>query len=296
MTQLELLQQAEQHRRELQNNPNYKYWVAPYYHNLHWMPVINTLEEFRAFPLNPVYKVSNFGRVYNTEHHWLLNMQYDKDGYLRVNIPINNIETHIQVHRMIMITFEPRPDYKDMQVNHMNGIKTWNVYLPGYPEHNLEWCTNKENNEHAIRTGLINVVGENNGSAKRTDEEVRVICELLHNNPAISAREVAQKMNIPYDNAFKEFISFIRNGKHWSHISQDYNITPHHTQREHISDELVHQICHLLSQNIYNYAEIAKLIGYENDKAMQDIIGRIKRGCSHRKISQFYEFMKEENV
>ena len=55
-------------------------------------------------------------------------------------------------HRLLMLTF--CPPSKDsgpvsmLQVNHLDGVRNNNKL------DNLEWCTPKENNWHAVKTGL----------------------------------------------------------------------------------------------------------------------------------------------
>lgn len=71
----------------------------------------------------------------------------DKDGYLRITLTNNGKRKSYYVHRLVARTY--LKDYDEqLQVNHINGIKTDNRV------ENLEMVTLKENIKHSIETGL----------------------------------------------------------------------------------------------------------------------------------------------
>jgi len=72
----------------------------------------------------------------------------NKKGYPIVYLRKNGKSHVLTVHRLVATAFIPNPDNKP-QVNHIDGNKT-NNYVD-----NLEWCTNSENMDHAIRMGLF---------------------------------------------------------------------------------------------------------------------------------------------
>ena len=79
----------------------------------------------------------------------ILRINLDKKGYIRHTIRDKNTgkRKSYRVHRLIAEAFIPNPDNLP-QVNHIDGDKTNNDIS------NLEWCTNKDNQNHAWQIGL----------------------------------------------------------------------------------------------------------------------------------------------
>lgn len=103
-----------------------------------------------------LYQVSNLGRVRSLDHYasngytdilykgkiltaWLDSRKY----YLMVTMKNKNY----LIHRLVAQAFIPNPDNLP-EVNHKDGNKANNCV------DNLEWCTSKQNKEHAYKTGL----------------------------------------------------------------------------------------------------------------------------------------------
>jgi len=80
------------------------------------------------------------------KEHLIKATRYDK-GYFTVHMVKNGKQKTFLLHRLIAETFIPNPDKKPF-VNHIDGDKHNNNL------DNLEWCSFKENIEHAWRIGL----------------------------------------------------------------------------------------------------------------------------------------------
>jgi hypothetical protein len=128
---------------------------------------------------NSNYQVSNLGEVRSVDmvvNHKKGFQQIKKgktlkpvllDGYKRVVLSEKNKPKSFFVHRLVMETFNPTND-KTLQINHKDGNKLNNNI------DNLEWCTCKENINHAYKLGLC-LTGENATNAKLTNLDAQNI-------------------------------------------------------------------------------------------------------------------------
>lgn len=116
------------------------------------------------YPLKFNYYVTDDGRVWSERTQKYLSPQYDKNGYIKVQMRSMDDKSHrYSVHRLVLENFKPVDDMENLQVNHIDGNKQNNNLS------NLEWTTCKENIHHAMENNLR---AEINGSAKLTPEQV----------------------------------------------------------------------------------------------------------------------------
>ena len=107
-----------------------------------------------------LYKVSLKGDIYSVKrkkkmHHGgerpyggrLIKSRRTTVGYDQVMLCKNGKKKYHQVHRLVAKAFISNPKNKP-QINHINGVKHNNNF------DNLEWVTQSENQNHAIKTGL----------------------------------------------------------------------------------------------------------------------------------------------
>lgn len=102
-------------------------------------------EEWCEIKEFPDYMVSNQGRVVNCTTNKVL--KNGNDRYDSVELFHNGIGKRVSVHRLVSQYFVPGQD-EGLVVNHIDGNKKNNE------DSNLEWCTQGDNNRHAVLTGL----------------------------------------------------------------------------------------------------------------------------------------------
>lgn len=134
----------------------------------------------------------------------------DKAGYKLVNLRTDEgRKTAKGVHQLVALVF-CKGYKKGLEINHKDLDKSNNYYK------NLEWCTGKENANHAIKhgvdwggNGISRNIGENNPIAKLTKKKAKKIRELWATGN-YTQRELAIKFYVSQGT-----ISYIVNKKIW---------------------------------------------------------------------------------
>ena len=104
------------------------------------------------------YGISNLGNIKNLKKGNILTPYLNKNGYLTYTFCQNGVKKTFRIHRLVALYFIDNPNNLPY-VNHKDGNKTNNKV------ENLEWCTAKENDNHARKNRLKNqekpVIAEN---------------------------------------------------------------------------------------------------------------------------------------
>ena len=264
--------------------------------NLVYMENVETWSDLNCYDIKEdMYMISTFGRICNKYTGHILSQSMINSGYMVVSLRCNGIyrkSAHFLVHRLMMMTFQPLIGYNEEEytVNHHNCVKTSNDLF------NLEWMTQKENNDYKYITNTDNSTGEDNVSARITNEQARIICEELEKGTKY--KTILEKIGyIPTDHndTMYDLITNIKSGNSWKHISKDYDFSKIHYNHSNYSDEQIEYICQCLQNNmsiedIYNSMHSDKYKGSKQNKSFYEMVRRIKNRQQFINISSKYTF------
>lgn len=191
--------------------PNSPYLTVCYHPSEEWLPItyIPNLQDW--------YYVSSYGKIYSKYFDTLIRPRFLGHGYHEVTLRYKDNRACDQlVHRLVLSTFNPVQNMNELQVNHINGIKTDNRI------DNLEWCTCEYNILHAHMMGLYdNTIGEQASFSTFTNDQVHKMCQLFEQNIPID--EVCKILRL--ENNYKNYSKMynILTHRAWKHISCHYN-------------------------------------------------------------------------
>jgi hypothetical protein len=125
---------------------------------------------------------------------------HGKDYYLYFHFKNRDKNSRVAQHRLIAKYFIPNPKRKKL-INHKNGIKHDNRIC------NIEWVTDKENCDHAIKIGT-SPIGQDRTSSKLTNNDVIAI-----KKSGKGKAELSRMYGVS-----PSCIGMIFSGKNWKHI------------------------------------------------------------------------------
>ena len=144
-------------------------------------------EEWKPIVDYENYHVSTYGRVKSFKGDTpIIRKPKLKNGYLSVGLNIDGKQKWVNIHQLVARAFIPNVENKP-QVNHIDGQKL-NCHVS-----NLEWATQSENIQHALRTGLKKS-GTDNYNAKIKDEET--ILYIRENPDGLTTYQLADKFGV----------------------------------------------------------------------------------------------------
>lgn len=145
------------------------------------------------------YIITKNGEVINKHNNHISKPQLNGKGYYRVYIG----SKLYFVHRLVAEKYIPNPD-KKIQVNHKDGNKLNNCV------DNLEWVTNQENRNHAVKNDL-QLKGSKCPWSKLNENDVIYILK----NKNKSNKELSIKFNVS-----PSTINDIKHGRTWKHLKR----------------------------------------------------------------------------
>lgn len=160
------------------------------------------MDRFEEFKIINGYKIFRNGTIIGKKGK-PLSTKVGSNGYISCHINLGELGMFYNQHRVIATIFIPNPENKP-EVNHKDGIKHHNW------DTNLEWCTEKENQNHATEV-LKRRVGTNNYHCKLSEEDVLRIYELCKNG--VKRADIAREYNL-----YPQEIRHITTLKNWKHL------------------------------------------------------------------------------
>lgn len=227
----------------------------------------------------PYYAVSNYGRVMNIYSGKVMKPNYRPNGYEYYCFASKGEhQKKFNTNRIVMKTFDPRPNMDDLQVNHINGDKSQNYYKKvmedGSVESNLEWMTPSENVKHSRNTQL-NIGSVLNMSIAKHIRELKMqgySYNRIHNefypNVSVISIQLVCKNRSYYDPNYRPSEDFTKT----SYTNIDNNYLK-------VSDERA-KIIRKLAEQGYSYRDIHKL--FTPDISVSTI-SDIVRGITHNR-------------
>jgi hypothetical protein len=144
-----------------------------------------------------LYRVNANGEIYSVKSDKILKPFYrgsrPDNRYFVVELHKNNKGKTVSIHRLVAEAFIPNPSGLPC-VNHKDGNKFNNNV------ENLEWCSYKQNNVHAYKTGLKKCYygTENKNSKLSYNDVVEIKKNLILGDSQYGTRPLAEKYGVDH--------------------------------------------------------------------------------------------------
>lgn len=169
--------------------------------------IIPYATRYRVFPDGTILSYAKSKKGRPLKHIACENKKrINKQGYPAVDIVDDNkVIKKSLVHRLVAEAFIPNPDNLPC-VNHKDGDKHNNNV------DNLEWCSYKDNTQHALKNNLLNPpVGERCGSSKHKEKDIASAIDLI-----VAGKDnttIGKELGISPD-----IVSDVRNKTRWKYL------------------------------------------------------------------------------
>ena len=142
------------------------------------------MEKFKQIEGFENYQVSNLGNIKSIAQgkEKIMSCGTSSKGYAQISLTSNGVRKTFKAHRLVALAFITNPN-NYTEVNHINGNKKDNRV------ENLEWCTRKENMQHATTTGL-------NSIAKAIEAKKRKVYDKVTKKIYESTAEAARQLGM----------------------------------------------------------------------------------------------------
>lgn len=240
-----------------------------------WVPITDNMVK----GVKPYYSISNYGKVYSSFINRIMKQQQSRRGYMEIILHTETGETRVEVHRLVMLGFHYRDDHRELEVNHKYGDKTDNR------DFQLEWMTSSENLKHSYDTGLHRK-GEESVISTHTDKQVHLVCQALEKR--MSLNEAVTYAGMEQNETNMKFVSAVKHGVVWKHISCKYNI-PKERSKQMFTDDEIHEICKLFAKGMKAQDIIDELrLDVDRDKNWWTTMYNIRTKRRFTRISDEY--------
>lgn len=173
-------------------------------------------EEWREIPGYEGSFISNLGRVRGKFGR--VRRLATLKGYKRITLQTDGKLRTFPVHRLVALAFISSMPPDKTCINHIDGCKTNNRAI------NLEWCSHKENSEHATNVLKVVAHGSQHCKARITPEIVLQIHQMRMEG--ISSHKIAAQIDIS-----RSTVEHVLDRQTWTRytvgLPTNYPVIPH---------------------------------------------------------------------